>query len=218
MTIEHNAPHMPLPNLSVEQARVFACLIEKNLATPNNYPLTINSLLLACNQKTNRHPVMSLTEGGVGKVVNELVELNLAKIDYGERAKKVTHLAMREFNISKEEAAVMCMLILREPLTLNDIKARTEKMIGFESVDAVQKTVDQLINRTYPFVVIIPKSTGRREDRYTHLLCGEIDIESLQEDSAQNSSLASNKNQLMDKIDALESRVIKLEEQLNNLI
>ena len=110
---------IPLPELNAKQARVFACLIEKHLATPNSYPLTINSLLTACNQKTNRHPVMALTEGEVGHITSELAELGLARIEYGCRANKVSHLAMRALTMSREEIAVLRMLILREPLTLS---------------------------------------------------------------------------------------------------
>lgn len=209
--------------LTVPQARVFACLIEKHLATPKNYPLTINSLMLACNQKSNRHPVMSLTEGEVGHLSNELVELEMAKVEYGERANKVTHLAMRALDISREQAAVLCMLILREPLTLNDIKARTEKMVGFADATAVVEVVETLINREHPLVILLPKTTGRREDRYTHLLCGEVNIE----DVAPKKLFAKNVelNEITDnkisitqdaRIDALEKRLAAIEEKLKN--
>ena len=211
--------------LSAEQARVFACLVEKHLATPNSYPLTINSLMLACNQKSNRHPVMALTEGEVGHISNELVELELAKIDYGERANKVTHLAMRALEIDREQAAVLCMLVLREPLTLNDIKARTEKMVGFADAAAVADVVETLIAREKPLVVLLPKTTGRREDRYTHLLCGEVEMAPVATNKTSFQA-TTQLNKITDKrisltqdarIDALEQRIAILEEKLKDL-
>ena len=221
-TSQDDAKHY---ELTVEQARVFACLIEKHLATPNSYPLTINSLMLACNQKSNRHPIMSLTEGQIGHISNELVELSLAKIEYGERANKVTHLAMRALNINREQAAILCMLVLREPLTLNDIKARTEKMIGFADANAVAEVVELLTDRNHPLVVLLPKTTGRREDRYTHLLSGKIDIESiavnkapLQTSTQSNEAINMKSNPAQDsRIDELENRIATLEEKLKNL-
>lgn len=211
--------------LTPEQARVFACLVEKHLATPNNYPLTIHSLMLACNQKSNRHPVMALTEGEVGHISNELVELALAKVEYGERANKVTHLAMRALNIDREQAAIICMLVLREPLTLNDIKARTEKMVGFADTDSVAEVVNTLIVRDNPLIVLLPKTTGRREDRYTHLLCGNVDVESIVASKAP-SSTSVELNEITDtkisltqdsRIDELEKRIMVLEEKLKNI-
>lgn len=207
--------------LTPEQARVFACLIEKHLATPNNYPLTINSLMLACNQKTNRHPVMSLTEGEVGHISNELVELEFAKVEYGERANKVTHLAMRVLNIDREQAAILCMLVLREPLTLNDIKARTEKMVGFTDANAVAEVVETMITRESPLVVLLPKSVGRREDRYTHLLSGEVDFDALAPNKAafQSNEITDTRTSMTQdsRIDALEQRIATLEEKIKNL-
>jgi len=211
--------------LTAEQARVFACLIEKHLATPNNYPLTINSLMLACNQKSNRHPVMSLTEGQVAHISNELTELEFARVEYGERANKVTHLAMRALNMNREQAAILCMLVLREPLTLNDIKARTEKMVGFSDIESVAEVVNTLVDRERPLVVLLPKTSGRREDRYTHLLCGDIDIESITPNTNTFQTTVE-LNEITDKkismtqdsrIDELEKRIAALEEKLEGL-
>lgn len=216
-----DSPDSPLPELTDKQARVFACLIEKHLATPNSYPLTINSLVTASNQKTNRHPVMALTEGEVGHISKELVELGLARIEYGSRTNKVSHLAMRAFNMSREEIAILSILILREPLTLSEIKARTDKMVGFDSVDKVNETANNLLRRTYPPLVLLSKGSGRREDRYSHTLCGEVDIESF---TFNESSSASSRqvnladdSEAMKRIAALEAKVEDLEKMLEEL-
>ena len=217
-----DTPDSPLPKLSDNQARVFACLIEKHLATPNSYPLTVHSLMTACNQKTNRQPVMAITEGEVGHISNELVDLGLARIEHGSRANKVSHLAMRALNMTREEIAVLSILMLREPLTLNEIKARTDRMVSFASIEKVQETVTALLERRYPPLVLLGKGPGRREDRYSHTLCGEVDIESFSfaESSASSSPrqvVMADDSEAMKRIDALEARIESLEQMLEEL-
>lgn len=215
-----DAPESPLPELSDKQARVFASLIEKHLATPNSYPLTYHSLMTACNQKTNRHPIMALTEGEVGHLSNELVDLDLARIEHGNRANKVTHLGMRTLNMTREEIAVLSILILREPLTLNEIKARTEKTAGFESIDKVHETVTALLGRKYSPLVLLGKGPGRREDRYSHTLCGEVDVESFNFAESSSSSVSRQEgisDEAMKRIEALEAKVDNLEKMLEDL-
>ncbi|NND00408.1 MAG: DUF480 domain-containing protein [Gammaproteobacteria bacterium] len=197
------------PQINARQARVLGCLMEKHLATPANYPLTLNSLVLACNQKTNRAVVMNLTEGEVGHIVGELVELDFARVDYGDRANKISHRAPAVLKITRQQQAVLAMLILREPLTLNDIKARTERMVHFDHAAAVREVVNELISREPALLVKIPKGAGRRENRYTHLLCGAVDIElPVPEKPARQSAVDS------DKIAELEARIEELERAL----
>ena len=205
------------PQLTPQQARVLGCLMEKHLATPKNYPLSTNSLVLACNQKTNREPVMNLTEGQVGHLINELVELKLVGIDYGSRTNKISHRVNGKLTENRKEQAIMCMLMLRAPLTLNDIKARTDRMVQFESIDEIQTIIDELLRKDESLVVIIPKGSGRREDRYTHLLCGEPDIEAIVETVSKNVPLPRNEES-QSKIQELEDRIAKLEEQMEILI
>jgi len=131
--------------LTPEQVRVLASLMEKHLATPKNYPLTPNSLSSACNQKSNRSPVMSMEEGKVVSNAQKLKEMGFVSIDYGDRIVKFSHRAPGMLKITREEQAILAMLMLREPLTLNDIKARTEKMVAFESLDKVRDAVQQLM-------------------------------------------------------------------------
>ena len=195
--------------LSNEQVRVLACLMEKHLATPKNYPLTANSLTLAVNQKSNRHPVMSMDEGRVVSTVNQLKELGYASIDYGDRITKFSHRAPGKFQITREEQAVLAMLMLREPLTLNDIKARTEKMIGFSSIEEVEPVVEELLKRSAALVIALPVAVGQREQRFTHLIAGEPDLSNIpvKEAKAPRSSQT-------DKIAELEARIERLEKAL----
>ena len=156
------------------EARVIASLMEKQLTTPNNYPLTLNSLMLACNQKSNREPVMELTEGQVGHTVNTLKDRGLIDIDYGGRSNHISHRVMGSLNLNKKMQAILTVLMVRSPLTLNDIKARTNRMVEFNDLNDIQQNLDKMISAEMPLVVRIEKSAGSREDRYTHVLCGEI--------------------------------------------
>ncbi len=193
------------------EARVMACLMEKQLTTPNNYPLSLNSLLLACNQKTNRVPVMQLTEGELGHTVNQLEKRSLVGVDYGGRATHVTHRVITVFDISRKQQAVLAVLMVREPLTLNDIKTKTARMEDFSGVDEVLSVVESLIDRAEPLLVRIPKGPGSREDRYTHLLCGAVDLNSVAAQIKEPSqSKASQLDELTRRIELLEAQMQQL--------
>ena len=196
------------------EARVMACLMEKQLTTPNNYPLSMNSLLLACNQKSNRVPVMNLTEGELGHNVNQLESRQLVGVDYGGRATHVTHRVMTVFDIDRKQQAVLAVLMVREPITLNDIKTKTGRMEDFADIDEVKAVVESLIMRDHALVIRIPKGPGSREDRYTHLLCGAVDISApvLQAKSSPKKSTDSS------RLDELEKRVEQLEVQIKVLM
>lgn len=194
------------------EARVVACLMEKQLTTPNNYPLSMNSLMLACNQKTNRVPVMNLTEGEIGHTVNQLEERNMVGVDYGGRATHVTHRVMTAFDIDRKQQAVLAVLMVREPLTLNDIKTKTGRMEDFDGIDEVKSVVESLIERDEPLVIVLPKGPGRREDRYTHLLCGEVKVDEV---LTQANTAKISKNT---RIDELEQRIEQLENQVAKLM
>lgn len=197
--------------LSPEQVRVLASLMEKHLATPKNYPLTPNSMTLACNQKSNRSPVMAMEEGKAVATAQQLKELGYVSIDYGDRIVKYSHRAPGMLKITREEQAVLAMLMLREPLTLSDLKARTDKMVGFESIEHVKESVDQLMSRTPSLVMELPVAIGQREERYTHLLSGEPDLSTI----VVKPTRAAPSNSQSNKIAELEARIARLEEALD---
>ena len=198
------------PFFTAIEARVIGALMEKHLTTPQNYPLTTNSLVNTCNQKSNREPVMKLTEGQIGHTINGLVERKLAGIDYGERANKMTHRVCNELNIDRKQQALLTVMLLRSSQTLNDLKTRTARMVEFDDLNDLHATLDNMINRDFPLAVLIPKGLGRREDRFTHVLCREIDISALKKEK----TVAVLPEIDTERLDAIEARLAVIEEKL----
>lgn len=196
------------------EARILACLMEKHLTTPDNYPLTINSLTLACNQKSNREPIMNLSQGQVGHTVNELAERDLVHIDYGERAQRIHHKMPGAFGLTRKQQALLAVLMVRTtPRTLNELRSRSERMAEFEDVQEVLLTLEELMQREPPLVICLPKGQGRREDRYAHLFCGPVDVEVISKNQPPPASAPSE-----DRLRGLEERVADLEQRLSALM
>ena len=206
--------------LSPEEARVLAALMEKQLTTPKNYPLTLNSLMLACNQKSNREPVMKLQEGQVGKLVNSLADRDLASIEYGDRANRIFHKMRGAFSLDQHQQAILTVLMLRKPQTLNDIKTRTARMVDFTDNQEILDILEDFMSRETPLAVRLPKGNGRREDRYSHLLCGEINEEiiltkkTVTKPSFDETIDKDTKEDLLKRISKLEERLDALEKEI----
>ncbi|MGF1547263.1 MAG: YceH family protein [Thiotrichales bacterium] len=201
------------PLFTPEEARVLACLMEKQLTTPNNYPLTIHSLMLACNQKSSREPIMTLTEGEVGRMVNQLADRGFTSIEYGERANRVYHKMRGKLRLDPKQQAVMNVLMLREPQTANEIKQRTERMAEFSGIDEIVAVLEEFMTRVVPLAVRFPAATGRREDRYSHTLCGAVTLP----DTEQAEVRGERSGAATARIDALEQRIALLEARLSAL-
>ena len=202
------------PPFTPSEARVLACLMEKELVTPDNYPLTLNSLTLACNQKSNREPVMNLSSGEVGHLANELVKRELVRMDHGERAPRVSHRMHRSYASNRPQQAVLTVLMLRRPQTLNEIRTRTERMAEFDDSEGLLGVLEDLMRRQPPLAVCLPKGPGRREDRYTHTLCGPVEMET----AHATPTLPDVESQHPTRIESLEERVDELEKQLADLL
>jgi len=166
--------------LSDHEARVLGCLMEKQMTTPEYYPLTLKALCAACNQKSSRNPVMSLSEGEVGGVVAGLRSRGLITARMDGRADRFEQHLSRAISLDTKQRAILCVLLLRGLLTINEIRINTSRMVEFESNEAIQGLLDELAEREEPLVLRIPRSHGQREDRYAQLLCGEPDIETRQ--------------------------------------
>lgn len=202
--------------LNETQARAIACLMEKQLATPEQYPLTQNSLLLGCNQKTNRNPVMNLSSGELGHALNELEGENWVAVDSGSRASRHEHKVRSKLNLNlgnegKAEQAILCMLMLRGPQTLNELVTRTAKMV--DNAELIADRLDYLSQRNTPLLELQAKGAGQREARYAQLIFDAGDIQPM----ASATSKASNPADTA-RIDQLEQDVAELKAQMKNLL
>jgi len=163
--------------LSEVEARVLGSLIEKEITTPDYYPLSLNALVNACNQKNNREPVMNLDEDAVRKALDGLQSHRLAGPARGadSRVAKYEHRVQEVFNFTRGETAVLCVLLLRGPQTPGELRGRTERMFRFEHLDDVQSTLQRLIEHDPPLVAMLLRQPGTKESRYMHLLSGHVE-------------------------------------------
>lgn len=162
------------------EVRVLGSLIEKQLTTPEYYPLTLNALIAACNQKTNRDPVVNYDETTILAAIDSLRDRNLVYLFYGSssRTVKYKHMLPSVFDISPPEVAVFAVLMLRGPQTLGELRERTGRMHEFSGIGEVQEALDSLTRRDEPLVAKLERQPGQKEARFAHLLSGEIRAES----------------------------------------
>ena len=201
--------------LSAPQVRVVGCLVEKALTTPDYYPLTLNALKAACNQKSNRNPVVAYDEKTVVRALEGLRQHSLAAriVSDDARVPKYRHNLPGAFNLNPPQVAALCVLMLRGPQTAGEIRGRTGRMYAFESVDEAQATLQELIDRKEePLVVQLPRQVGFKESRYAHLLAGEPELEAVPSASANVPLEAATL-----EVEAEQQRLAELEEQVNGL-
>ena len=158
------------------EARVLGALVEKDITTPDYYPLSLNALVNACNQKNNRDPVMTLDEAGVQAALDALHNQSLAGPASGadSRVTKYEHRLQEMFNFTRGETAILCVLLLRGPQTPGELRARTERMHHFEDLPEVQSSLQRLLQRDPPLARVLPRQPGTKESRYMHLFSGDM--------------------------------------------
>ncbi len=166
---------MALTELTAMQVRVLGALMEKKETTPEQYPLTLNALRNACNQKTARNPVVAFTEGQVGHTVRELEGLGLVREAWGARVAKYEHQAGKVLGLQSKGLALLCALMLRGPQTLGELRTNTQRLWEFDDLDDVNYTLQRLSEQDPPLVVCLPRMPGQKEARYAQLLSGEPD-------------------------------------------
>jgi hypothetical protein len=198
------------PVLDTAQARVLGCLIEKEATTPDAYPLTVNAAQVAANQKTAREPVLNLQTGVVHHALRQLETLGLVRQQFSSRAERYEHRLGSVLDLTRQQVALIGLLLLRGPQTLGELFARSERLARFNDADDVRHHLDRLIQRG--LAVQLPRASGQREDRYMHLLSGELDLDALQAAAATRESTPRGADSA-----ALEARVQSLEEQLQEL-
>jgi uncharacterized protein YceH (UPF0502 family) len=164
--------------LTETEVRVLGALIEKDITTPDYYPLSLNALVNACNQKNNREPVMNLDEDAVSYALASLQEKRLAGPASGadSRVTKYEHRLQEVFNLDRREIAVLCVLLLRGPQTPGELRSRTDRMFRFEALDDVVSTLDRLAQREPPLAAVLPRQPGTKESRYMHLFSGDAPL------------------------------------------
>jgi len=194
------------------QVRILGCLIEKQHTTPDQYPLTLNALKNACNQKTSRVPVVNYYEGEIGAALNELESLNLVVKAWSSRAPKYEHRLPRELDIQSSAIAVLCALMLRGPQTTGELRNHTQRLHQFDDIDDVEYVLGRLQNREPSLVLQLPKQPGQKEQRFVHLLAGEPDIEAL-----TTAVVMSSQSPLEQRVTELEQTVKQLQEKLASL-
>ncbi len=172
-------------NLSPVEVRVLGSLIEKELSTPDHYPLSLNALTSACNQSSNRDPVMALDEDSVSNAITVLRRQNLVRSFQaaGSRVPKLQHLLTEAGEVSRAEVAVLCVLMLRGPQTLAEVRSRAARLMPADSPDGIEAALDTLTARApAPAAVRLPRKPGQKEARYAHLLGGDVsyDVEDVQ--------------------------------------
>ena len=198
-------------DLDASEVRVLGCLIEKELSTPDYYPMTINALRTACNQKTNREPVVDYSETEVVEALDGLQRKRLvgsASSSYG-RAAKYRHALAEVMGLQRPQLAIIASVLLRGPQTSGEIRARTNRMYDFNSLDAVDAALEELQQREPPLVALVPRRPGQKEDRYAHLFSGEPE-----ESAAPAPPSAKGADR---RIEALEEQVESLKEDVREL-
>jgi uncharacterized protein YceH (UPF0502 family) len=199
----------PLPQLSPVEARIVASLVEMEATTPDSYPLTVNAIVLACNQKTAREPTMDLEPGEVGHALRQLEVRGWVKSQHGSRAERYAHRLEAMLSLTRAQAALLALLMLRGPQTAYELLARSERLAQFNGVDDVQYALERLSQRTPPLVVALPRQPGQRGDRYAHLLSGEPDIP-----ESPVAVSGGSPGSLAERVAALEQRMAELEARL----
>jgi uncharacterized protein len=201
--------------LNETEARVIGSLVEKQLTTPEYYPLTLNALVAACNQKSNREPVVSYDESTVTNTLERLRDRNLVYVFYGStsRVPKYKHMLPSVYELEPPEVAVICVMLLRGPQTLGELRTRTERLYGFSGLGEIQETLDGLTRRDEPLVLKIDRQPGQKEARYAHLISGPIDIEAYTAAAVSQRSHSGADN---GRIEKLEQEIERLSSELTS--
>ncbi len=207
-------------NLNANEIRVLGVLMEKQMTTPEYYPMTPNALRNGCNQKSNRHPVVSFDEEAVRATLDSLRSKQLVYIisTHGSRTRKYEHRLKETLHLSKDEMAALCVLMLRGFQTIGEIRGRTERMTDFESLDAVEETVGELMRldrQPMQLVKRLERMPGQKDNRYAHLLAGDITEEQLAAQPVQTSGSSVSKNELIERVTELENQLKELRKEFS---
>ncbi|HEY0757720.1 MAG TPA: YceH family protein [Acidisarcina sp.] len=201
------------PKLNGNEVRVLGCLVEKAISTPDYYPLSLNALVNACNQRSNRDPFLNLGEDDVLQALHTLGDKGLAAgAPSSGRVAKYEHRLPEVFNFGRREEAVLCVLLLRGPQTPGELRSRTERLFAFEDTADVLSTLERLARREPPMVASLTRQPGTKEARYAHLFSGDVEAT---EAAVRLPPIASAPGSA--RLDALEAEVARLREEVDEL-
>lgn len=201
--------------LDDREIRILGCLIEKELTTPEYYPLSLNSLTNACNQKSNRNPMVSYEETLVQEALDRLQSKGLVRktLTAGSRVDKYLHSLLDRFDLSKQEMALLCELMLRGPQTAGELRSRAERMSPFENLDKVEEVLQAMMDHDPALVFHMPRETGRKERRYIHLLSGSQNAAAADQSETDSSPALS----VDERLNMMQGNIEKLGNELNEL-
>lgn len=204
--------------LSNIEARILGCLIEKEATTPDAYPLTVNNVVMACNQKTARHPVMALELGAVHHALRQMEVRGLVRSQHTARAERYMHRFEMVYGLTPPQTALMSLLMLRGPQTLHELYGRSERLATLESAEEVGHVLERLMQKEPALVAVIPRKSGQREDRYRQLLVPGDGIDDTEDEALNDTSTEPGAPSLRERIMTLEAKVDALEAQLATLL
>ncbi len=207
--------------LTAEQVRVLGCLVEKERTTPDDYPLTANSIMRAANQSTSRDPIVHYDVGLVEQTVVGLKEAGLLRFVHSQSNRSTRHRQVlgEAWGVTDDELAVLALLMLRGPQTIGELKTRSDRLGSFPDLEAVRGVLEALASREEPMVVLLPRLQGHKEARWAHLLSGEPVVDGFAADAAaaRTSSGGSGGSSMGDRVGALEAEVAELRELVTEL-
>lgn len=205
-----------MATLSAIEARILGCLIEKQATTPEAYPLTANAVLVACNQKNNREPVLELEPGEVEHALREMADRSLVRAVHGARAQRYEHRFATELSATTRQQALLAVMLLRGPQTLGELHSRSERLAPPTDLEEIRQNMERLMQRAPALVVKLGRGAGQREDRYMHLLCGEVSAADYAT-AADDAPGASKRGGLEARLESLEAEVSALRGELEEL-
>ncbi|MCX7302847.1 MAG: DUF480 domain-containing protein [Hyphomicrobiales bacterium] len=204
-----------LPILTPAEARVLGCLAEKKELTPDVYPMTVNGLQSAANQKTSREPLMALEPVEISRALKQLAEKGLVRQVFASRVERYEHLLPQKFSLTQSQIAIVGLLLLRGPQTAHELLARAERMARFQSIEQLRADLDLLIGRRPPLVQLIERAPGQREERYVQLLGGPVEF--VAPAAPARGGALPHASGLEERVQALEKQVADLTERLQAL-
>ena len=206
-----------METLSAIEARILGCLIEKQASTPEAYPLTANALLMACNQKNNREPVLELESGEVGHALREMADSGLVRAVDGARAQRYEHRFATTLSVTTRQQALLAVMLLRGPQTLAELHSRSERLAPPTDLEEVRQTLERLMQRAPALVAKLGRAAGQREDRYMHLLCGPVSAADFAAAASDEAPGPTRRGGIEARLDVLEAEVAALRSEVEEL-